>query len=144
MKPWIPLAAFALALLPLAVAHPLRIQGRSMEPALKDGELRLALRAWAAAPPRAGEVWVVDSPDGTAVKRVAALPGERIELRDGDLYVGGRRNQPPEGARLERQDGAWDNRDGIFVLGDNRPASRDSRTWGSLPRSAFRARVLGT
>lgn len=143
MKPWVPVAAVALALLPLLVVHPLRIEGRSMEPALKEGELRLALRAWAAGAPGRGERWVVDSPQGPAVKRVVALPGERVEFMDGDLSVDGRRAEPPEGARLERQDGAWSCAGGYFLLGDNRPASQDSRVWGPMPRTAFRARLLG-
>ncbi len=143
MKPWIPLAAAALALAPLAVVHPLRVQGRSMEPALHHGELRLVLRAWAAGPPRRGQVWVVAGPEGSAVKRVVGLPGERVELADGDLRIDGRRLDPPAGARLERQDGAWSCGVGYFLLGDNRPASRDSRAWGPLPKSAFRGRVLG-
>ena len=142
MKPWIPIVAFALALSPLLVVHPLRIEGRSMEPAMREGELRLALRSWAATAPRRGEVWVVDSPDGIVVKRVVALPGERIEIKDGDVHVDGRRLDPPDGARLERQDGAWLCVDSIFVIGDNRPVSRDSRVWGALPRTAFKARVL--
>jgi signal peptidase I len=143
MKPWIPILAMALALAPLLLVHPLRIEGHSMEPALKQGELRLALRAWAAGPPGRGELWVVASPQGPAVKRVAALPGEQVELRDGDLLVNGRRAEPPAGARLERHDGAWTCTGGYFLLGDNRPVSQDSRVWGPLPRTAFRARVLG-
>jgi signal peptidase I len=142
MKFWVPVAAVALALSPLLVVHPLRIHGRSMEPALKEGDLRLALRGWAAGAPRRNELWVVDSPQGPAVKRVAALPGERVELKDGDLLVDGRRASPPEGARLERQDGVWFCADGYFLLGDNRPASQDSRAWGPLPRSAFRTRIM--
>jgi signal peptidase I len=144
MKAWVPLAALLLALSPLAVVHPFRVQGRSMDPALKDGELRLALRAWAAGPARRGEVWLVEGPEGPAVKRVAGLPGESLELRDGDLRVDGRRIPPPEGARLERQEGRWACGEGYFFLGDNRPASRDSRVWGPLPVRALRARVLGT
>lgn len=143
MKPWGPVAAAALALSPLLVVHPLRIQGRSMEPALRAGELRWVLRAWAAAAPSRGEVWVVETPEGSVVKRVAALPGERIELRDGDVFVDGRRLEPAAGVTLERQDRAWLCGEGTFVLGDNRPASRDSRVWGPLPSAAFKARVLG-
>ncbi len=114
-----------------------------MAPALQDGEVRLALRAWAAGPPRRGQVWLVAGPEGPAVKRLAGLPGEAVALQDGDLLVDGRRIPPPEGARLERQDGAWAGGGGCFLLGDNRPASRDSRSWGPLPAEALRARVLG-
>lgn len=143
MKPWIPLAALVLALSPLAWVHPLWIHGHSMEPALKSGDLGWALRSWTAGTPNRGELWVVDSSDGPAVKRVVGLPGEQVVIKDGDVWVDGRRIEPPAGARLERQDGAWSCSGGYFVLGDNRPASRDSRTWGPLPRAAFRARLLG-
>jgi signal peptidase I len=143
VKAWVPIAALTLALSPLVVVHPLRIQGQSMAPALRDGELRFALRAWAAGAPRRGEVWLVAGPEGLAVKRVAALPGEAVELRDGDLLVDGRRIPPPVSAMLERQDGVWSCGEGYFVLGDNRPASRDSRAWGPLPSCAFQTRVLG-
>ena len=143
MKAWVPAAAILLALAPLAVVHPFRVQGRSMEPTLKDGEVRLALRAWAAGAPRRGEVWLLDGPEGPAVKRVAGLPGEQVEIRDGDLLVDGRRIPPPESARLERQEGSWACGAGCFLLGDNRPASRDCRTWGPLPIRVLRARVLG-
>ena len=143
MKPWIPAAALLLALSPLAFVHPLRIRGRSMEPTLKDGDLRFALRAWVAGAPRRGELWLVEGPEGPAVKRVAGLPGERVDLADGDLRIDGRRLAPEEGTRLERQDGSWSCGQGYFVLGDHRPQSRDSRAWGPLPRSAFRGRLLG-
>lgn len=143
MRPWVPIAALVLALSPLAWVHPLRIRGSSMEPTLSSGDLRWVLRAWTAARPNRGEVWEVDTPEGPAVKRVVGLPGERVEIRDGDVWVDGRRLEPPAGARLERQDGAWSCASGYFVLGDNRPASRDSRAWGPLAGTAFRARVLG-
>lgn len=143
MKPWVPIAALVLALSPLAWVHPLRIRGSSMEPTLSSGDLRWVLRAWTAGRPNRGEVWEVDTPEGPAVKRVVGLPGERVEIRDGDVWVDGRRLEPPAGARLERQDGAWSCAGGYFVLGDNRPASRDSRAWGPLAGTAFRARVLG-
>src|SRR5664279_269757 len=52
MRPWIPFAALALALSPLLVVHPVRVSGHSMEPALAEGDLRWALRAWASSAPR--------------------------------------------------------------------------------------------
>ena len=82
MRLWIPAAALALAILPLAFIHPLRIVGHSMEPALGPGSVRLALRAWCAGSPKRGEVWLVEAPEGgPAVKRVVGLPGERLEQR---------------------------------------------------------------
>lgn len=144
MKPWIPVAALALALSPLSVIHPVRVRGRSMEPALRDGELRFALRAWIAGAPRRGQVWVVEGPEGASVKRVVGLPGERLDQVRGDLRLRGRPLEEPYVAFTERADGGpWACGEGFLVLGDNRPASRDGRAWGPLPRRAFQDRLLG-
>lgn len=144
MKPWLPLTALALALTPLAVVHPVRVSGRSMEPTLHSGDLRLGLRAWAAGLPKRGEVWVVEGPDGPSVKRVVGLPGEVLDQVRGDLRLGGRPLDEPYLAATEREDGGpWTCGEGFLVAGDNRPQSRDGRAWGPLPRAAFRARILG-
>ena len=143
MKPWIPVAALALALSPLAVVHPVRVAGRSMEPALRSGDLRWVLRAWASHAPKRGEVWVVEGPDGEAVKRVLGLPGETVAWEGPDLRVDGRTLDEPWVVHPERGgDGTQACGDGYLMLGDNRPASRDGREWGPLPLGALRGRVL--
>jgi signal peptidase I len=143
MKPWIPVVALALAALPLAFIHPLRVTGRSMEPTLRPGDVRFAVRAWCSGIPARGEVWLVQGPDGLAIKRVVALPGERLEQRQGELYLNGQRLQEPFLDRFDQGDaGPWDSGAGFLLVGDNRPESRDGRTWGALPRTAFRSRVL--
>ncbi len=144
MKPWIPLLALGLALSPLTVVHPLRVQGRSMEPTLRDGGVCWVLRSWAAGAPRRGQVWMVEGPEGPCLKRVMALPGEHLEMRGGDLFGQGSLLAEPYVQHLEGQDGGpWEAGQGYLLLGDNRPQSRDSRAWGPLARSAFRGRVLG-
>jgi signal peptidase I len=144
MKLWIPATALALVLSPLAFVHPLRVTGRSMMPALKDGSVCLALRAWCSPAPKRGEVWLVESPDGPAVKRIVALPGEHLEQRQGDLWLEEKVLDEPYVEHPERGEGGpWAAGDGFLLLGDNRPESRDGRTWGPLPRTAFRSRILG-
>ena len=145
MKPWIPLLALGLALSPLALVHPLRVQGRSMVPALRSGQIVWAIRSWAAGAPERQQVWLLETQDGPSVKRVLALPGERLELHDGEFLHQGRPLDEPYVQQPERGSaGPWLAGEGYLVLGDNRPESRDSRTWGPLPRSAFRGRILGT
>ena len=144
MKAWIPAAALALALLPLAFLHPVQVVGRSMEPALEPGSLHWALRAWCAGAPRRGQVWLFDGPGGPAVKRVVGLPGERLEQRDGELYLEGARMQEPYLSQFDRGDaGPWQTGAGYLMVGDNRPASQDGRAWGPTPRAALRGRLLG-
>ncbi len=142
MKPWVPLGALALALSPLAVLRPSPIHGESMAPTLREGELVVGLRAWAAPAPARGEVWIVAGPEGPSVKRVLGLPGEVVDLKGPRLYVDARWIEEPWVRWPEREDqGPWACGDGYLVLGDNRPRSRDGRTWGPLPRAAFLARV---
>jgi signal peptidase I len=136
--------AVALALTPLAVVHPVRVQGASMAPALQDGQLCWALRAWCAGRPCLGQVWRVQGPEGPAVKRIAALPGERVEIRRGQLLVEGRpRPEPfvayPDHASMDPRDLGT----GYLLLGDNRKGSRDGRVWGPLSPEALESRILG-
>ncbi len=143
MKPWIPLAALALALSPLAVVHPVRVAGRSMEPGLQNGDLRWVLRAWASHAPRRGEVWVVAGPEGEAVKRVLGLPGETVAWAGPDLRVDGRTLDEPWVVHPDRTgSGERACGRGYLVLGDNRPESLDGRAWGPLPSQALQGRIL--
>ncbi len=143
MRPWIPFAALALALSPLLVLHPVRVTGHSMEPTLADGDLRWALRAWASPAPRQGEIWVVDGPQGPSIKRVLGLPGDVVVWRGPDLWINGRRQDEPWVVHPERGGvGQKACGDGYFVLGDNRPNSQDGRSWGTLPGSVMRGRIL--
>ena len=145
MRPWVPLAALALALAPLGVVRPLWVRGHSMEPGLPHGSLRWVLRAWASSAPRRGEVWLVAGPDGDSLKRVMGLPGERLSWSGPDLTVNGQRLQEPWVAFPERGgQGAWACGEGYLLLGDNRPLSRDGRNWGPLPGTALNGRLLGT
>lgn len=144
MRPWVYPAAAALALLPLLFIHPLKVTGRSMEPTLAPGSLCFAVRAWCAGAPARGEVWLVEGPDGPAIKRVVGLPGERLEQRDGELFLEGRRLEEPFLLQFDQgHGGPWETGRGFLLLGDNRRESRDGRAWGPLPRTAFRSRLLG-
>lgn len=140
--------ALALALAPLVCLHPVRIHGRSMEPGLRSGAVRLALRSWCAGPPAPGQVWLVRTQAGVAVKRLAGLPGDRVEFRGGGLFINGRRladdgpaprhplaaGLPPAETRPAET--------GYFLLGDNLDDSLDSRAWGAVPRGGLLARIL--
>ncbi len=143
MRPWIPLVAVALALAPLLVVRPVRISGHSMEPALRNGALCWSWRAWVVPAPRRGEVWLVEGPQGSSVKRVLGLPGDLVRWEGGDLWINDRRLEEPWVANPERTGGGQRAcGGGYLVLGDNRPASQDGRSWGPLPTEALQGRLL--
>ena len=81
------------------------------------------------------------------VKRLVGLPGERVEIRDGSVWINGERQVPPTrlgpirytsgfvfGDELPPPFGRQLGPDDFFVLGDNTQSSSDSRVWGPVPR----------
>jgi signal peptidase I len=104
--------------------------------------------------PHRGEVVIVWPPKDRVssknpyIKRVIGLPGDVVEIRDGQVYIQTKGSSEfrllseelpgvPETPEC-RNDGRWEIQKGqYFVLGDNRDESSDSSTWGTVPRKNF-------
>lgn len=123
------------------------VGGDSMEPTLSDGDIVLYLRIVPAYRP--GDIVSMRVPAGDYyVKRVAAVGGDRVELRDGAVFVNGEALDDPWGVGLTREEtGAVVypyavRENNVFVLGDNREVSMDSRAFGEVNRRQIRGRIL--
>ncbi len=81
------------------------------------------------------------------IKRVVALPGETVEARNGEVFIGGRRLIEPylaPGTVTANLPATRVPEGSLFVLGDNRAASADSRMFGPIARESIVGRAIAT
>lgn len=115
-----------------------RIEGSSMMPTMQEGEYILInkLAYWLDEPER-GDIIVLHYPrDPTRdfIKRVIGLPGDKIVVRDQEVYVNGVRLDEPYINGAPRYSGEWTvPEDNVFAFGDNRNNSQDSHSFGGIP-----------
>lgn len=142
----------------VAVRHflvqPFVVSGRSMEPSFSNGDYLLIDEiSYRYRTPERGEVIVFRSPTDNKsffIKRVIGLPDEKIIIKDNKITILNEEN--PNGLILSEaylnsifsiSMQAVENTEIIltnnqyFVLGDNRPESYDSRSWGPLEKTAI-------
>lgn len=144
----------------LFFAQPHQVNGQSMVPNFQNGEYLLTDKiSYRFGTPKRGDVIVFHAPDsancpeGTGcdfIKRVIALPGEQVEVKENAIYVNNvklEENYIPDTFPI--QPGAYTQGrvvtlgpDEYFVSGDNRPYSSDSRAWGPLPKENIVGRVF--
>lgn len=137
-----------LVLARIFVAEPFRISGTSMAPTLRDGDRVLVdKRAYRDGLPRRGDLVVFHAPTSgdVTLKRVVGVPGDSVAIEDGVLVVNGARPVEPYttpgaidtvyfGPRRVRAAS-------VFVLGDNRGDSVDSREYGLVAQRDLIGRV---
>jgi signal peptidase I len=122
----------------LFLAQATQVLGQSMEPTLHSSQ-RVVIEkvTYRFHGPRRGDVVVISSSGQSEmlIKRVVGLPGETIEVKDGRVYVNGERLA--ESWTMKPGGGHYGPRTvpplHVFVLGDNRGASNDSRNFGPVP-----------
>lgn len=129
------------------VAEVFRIPSESMSPTLETGDSVLAAKfAYRFSDPERGDLAVFDGPDGTTIKRVVGLAGDVVAVRDGVLVVNGEPKREPY-VDYGLTDSSFFGpervpKDHVFVMGDNRSNSLDSRAFGPVPREDLTGRVL--
>ena len=122
------------------------VDGDSMHPTLKNGTPVLYFRL--AGSFDTGDIVSVRMPGGAYyIKRVVAVAGDTVELRDGKLYVNGAPSSINAYGATEGQSELVEYpltvQDGhIFVMGDNREVSIDSRTFGEISVTQVRGKII--
>ena len=175
VREWAPVLAFLLLILVArsTLADHYHVPSGSMEPALLPGDHVLVHKAaygyrlpftqhvlWPAQAPQAGDVVIFDSPaDGVRlIKRVVAVAGDVVEVRNGRVWINGEPRWEAAGASdaptveryhtrrvpLNLRAGGGPNlapvevpEGQVLVLGDHRGNSRDGRFFGFIPAASL-------
>ncbi len=122
--------------------QPVQVEGTSMMPRLSNHE-RIFINKflYRFEPIQRGDIvvfWYPLDQSKSYIKRVVGLPGERVGIRDGRVYVNDRPLRepyvPPEYLDHESYRFTYVEPDHYYVLGDHRESSNDSRVWGTVDR----------
>ncbi len=134
------------------LVQPVKVEGTSMLPRLHNGERIFVNKLIYYDIPELerGDIvvfWFPDNPSQSFIKRIIGLPGETIEVEDGQVIVNGtplnepyldsnrnrnRASQPPVRVKPHY----------YLVMGDNRDNSYDSRDWGLVPEKYIYGKAM--
>lgn len=130
----------------LFLAQATIVYGRSMEPNLSESQrLIIDKLTYRFRTPERNEIVVLNIPtmDEMLVKRIVGLPGERVAIRNGIVYINSIEHEESFQHNLSDYDMPEMTLGPLsyFVLGDNRTNSNDSRVFGSVKRETIVGRV---
>ncbi len=135
----------AVALIRIYIVTPVKVDGLSMYPTLSDNQV-LLLKKYKKTFKRF-DIVVLDYQNNKLVKRIIGLPGEHIEYNNGNLYVNGKKIDE-KFLEINNTDDFNINifnetipDDYYFVMGDNRPNSKDSRIIGFIKKEDIEGKV---
>jgi signal peptidase I len=125
------------------VYQPVKVEGGSMEPGLEDQErIFINKLAYRLENIQRGDIIVFSyprDPRKSFIKRVIGLPGDRVRVYDGKVYLNGRLIAEPYVPEEYLDSRSYPEirvpADSYFVLGDHRSMSNDSRDFGPVQRS---------
>jgi len=136
--------------------QPFIVKGDSMVPSFHSGDyLIIDEISYRFNSPQRGDIIVFEYPKDTShkfIKRIIGLPGETVELKDGEISIYDKNGQKQVLDEKNYLPQAKETTYGdlrvilgeneYFVLGDNRAYSSDSRSWGSVPRKNIIGKVF--
>jgi signal peptidase I len=135
---------------PACAPQPVRVEGGAMSPNFNDGD-RIIINRSVGELKRGDVVSFLYPKDKSKwyIERVIGLPGEKVEIRDGAVYIDGQvLDEPYLDRKYNQTRGTFAPRtvpeNHFYVLGDNRDNSSDSRYWGTVSKDLITGRYVST
>ena len=131
----------AVLLIKTYVVSPIKVNGVSMVPTLENKDYMILDKiSYRIGKIKRFDIVVINTEDDYLIKRIIGLPGEKIEYKDNKLYVNGKyvkedyARQDMDDYNIKELGSTVVPDDSYFVLGDNRPVSKDSRYIGFVSK----------
>jgi signal peptidase I len=124
-----------------------KVYGSCMEPNLRTGERLLGNKfVYRFEHPSRGDIVIFKypaDPRKTFIKRIVGLPGDTVQIDSGKVFINGEQLREGYVKNLAHGDFSPETIPSgyVFVLGDNRDESNDSRYWGDLPLDNIQAKA---
>ena len=136
------LIIIAVILIRTFIITPVRVDGASMDQTLKDGEILLLYKL---SNVDYGDILVLDEEkeDEIIIKRIIAMPGDTVSIKNHTVYVNDEelKEDYAYGETSDYEEITLGD-DEYFVLGDNRPISKDSRYFGPVKEDEIIGKVI--
>lgn len=143
------IAVLLAVLIRLFILEPFYIPSGSMEPTLKEHDRIIVSKLnYRFQDPQRGDIVVFKypkDPKRNFVKRLIAVGGETVAIKNSRLYINGQQvpeNYLPRGLRFADYGPVQVPRGSYFMMGDNRNNSDDSRVWGFLPENLIVGKAI--
>ena len=136
------LIIIAVILIRTFIITPVRVDGASMDQTLEDGQILLLYKL---SNIDYGDIVVLDEEkEGEIIiKRIIGMPGDTVSIRDNTVYVNGEKVEEDYayGETSDYEEITLDD-DEYFILGDNRPISKDSRYFGPVKEDEIIGKII--
>lgn len=130
------------------LVSPIRVNGSSMHPTLRDGDIMILNKIhYHLNEIERFDIVVIKTENSPIIKRIIGLPGDRIQYKNNTLYVNNKKIEEGfshteiEDYNIEELGNLTVPQNKYFVLGDNRKNSMDSRFYGFIDKKNIQGRA---